>query len=644
MPQLRIRTYTCHLCAALMLLCAGQITLAHDSDWPTYGNSAKTHKYVNLNQINASNVARVSLAWRWDSPDNAIATSNPRLTPWGFKSTPLKVGNRLFISTSLGHVASIDAQTGKSLWVFDTRTYADGRPTNLGFNHRGVAYWRAGSEERILMPTNNAYLWALDAKTGKPIQTFGDAGRVDLTLGLGRPVARKHYSVISAPVVVGDILVVGSSIMDGPPNKEMPPGHVRGFNIKTGAQAWIFHTIPQAGEFGTHTWHNESWRYSGNTNVWTGMSADLELGYVYVPTGTPTNDWYGGHRLGDNLFAESLLCLDAQTGKRIWHFQMIHHGLWDYDLPAAPTLIDIEVDGTPIKAVAQVSKQGFVYVFDRVTGKPVWPIEERPVPPSTVPGEVASLTQPIPTRPAPFERQGMSKDMLIDFSPQLRRAAEETLAQFDYGPLYTPPTLRGTIQMPGWAGGANWSGAAFDPSRQWLYIPSTASPIVVQIKQANPDETNFAYVRSRAVTRVRGPEGLPLIKPPYGQITAIDMRTGEHVWAVPRGDGPRQKVIDLGLPDPGPLGGWGTGPVLTRDLLWLGMSEGEQHWLRAYDKVTGEVRGAVALPLPPQGTPMSYMADGRQYLAVAAGQGRTAALLGIALPSGAAQAQKPSAR
>ena len=624
------------LTAVLTLI--GLMPVGHgdtNTDWPTYGNDAGTSKYAPLTQIDATNASKLTLAWQWTTPDNQIVKNKPELTPWSYKVTPIKVGNTLYVSTSLGFVAAIEADTGKTLWTFDTRTYADGRPTNLGFNHRGVAYWSDGKgDARILMPTNNAYLWALDASTGKPVREFGDAGRTDLTLGLGRPVDRKLYSVISAPIVVGDILVVGSSIMDGPRNKEMPPGHVRGFNIKTGEQTWIFHTIPQRDEFGADTWSGDAWEYSGNTNVWTGMSADLEAGFVYVPTGTPTNDWYGGHRLGDNLFAESLVCLNARTGERVWHFQMVHHGLWDYDLPAAPTLFDMEVDGKVVKAVAQASKQAFLYVFDRYTGKPLWPIEERPVPPSTIPGEVASPTQPFPTKPAPFDLQGLSKDDLINFSPELKKEAEEIIAQFDYGPLFTPPTLKGNIQVPGWGGGANWSGAGFDPETKLLYVPSNTGPMVVQIRKGNPDETNFNYIRGRGVNRIRGPQGLPLTKPPYGRITAIDMVTGEHRWMVPNGDGPRQKVIDLGLPDPGPLGGSGTGPLVTKTLLWVAQAgrQGGGHYLRAFDKATGATVAEIELPLAPAGTPMAYMRNGKQYIAIAYGMANNARLVTLSLP------------
>lgn len=607
---------------------------ATNTDWPTYANDAGSSKYAHLDQINASNAANLEVAWQWQSADNKLVKADPKKTPWGFKSTPLKIGNVLYTNTSLGHVAAINATTGKTIWLFDTRTYDDGRPTNLGYNHRGVGYWTDGKgKERIFMPTNNAYLWALDAKTGKPVEDFGDSGRVDLTLGLGRPVERKLYSVMSAPTVVADVVVVGSSILDGPRTKEMPPGHVRGFDPVTGEQVWMFHTIPQGTDYGVETWENDSWRYTGNANVWTGMSADLELGYIYLPTGTPTNDWYGGHRLGDNLFAESLVCVDARTGKRVWHFQIVHHGLWDYDLPAAPTLMDIEVAGRPLKAVAQVTKQGFVFVFDRITGEPVWPIVETPVPPSDVPGERSSPTQPIPTKPAPFERQGMNEAQLINFSPELFAQAKNIMAQFNSGPLYTPPSLKGTLNLPGWGGGANWTGAAFDPYNQLLFIPSQANPIAVKLSKGNPDKTNFNYVRSRSINGVSGPQGLPLIKPPYARVTAIDMQTGEHKWMTVNGDGPRQKVIDLGLPDPGPLGaGWSGGPVLTKTLLFVSQADGTRNVLRAFDKNSGAVVAEIDLPARPWGAPMTYLQDGKQYIVIASGQAQDARLVALALP------------
>ncbi|HVS13164.1 MAG TPA: pyrroloquinoline quinone-dependent dehydrogenase [Thermoanaerobaculia bacterium] len=613
--------------------------------WPHYGGDLGSTKYAALDQIDRHNVARLELAWTWESPDNELAGDNRMLMPGPFKSTPIMVGGTLYVSTSYNQVAAIDAVTGAQKWVFDTGLRAAGaRPLNLGFNHRGVAWAEVDGRGRLLMPTNDAWLWALDAATGEPVKSFGADGRIDLTQGLGREVERRLYMVMSAPLVIDGVVIVGSSIFDGPTRKEMPPGHVRAFDVATGEQRWIFHTIPQAGEHGNDTWEDGSWEYTGNTNVWTLMSADPELGYVYLPVSTPTNDWYGGHRLGDNLVAESLVCVEAATGKRVWHFQLVHHGLWDYDLPAAPNLVDITVDGRAIKAVAQITKQGFVFVFDRVSGEPVWPIEERAVPQSTVPGERTSPTQPFPTKPAAYEHQGISEDMLIDFSPELRAEAGKILEDYDWGPLYTPPSLKGVISMPGWGGGANWWGAAFDPETGVLYIPSGTSPIVIALMEPDPARSSFRYMRG-GDRGFAGPQGLPLTKPPYGRITAIDLDTGEHVWTKPHGDGPRQQVIDLGLPDPGPLGSFSaTGPVLTETLLLVGQGarggrgarSEEKSVLRAYDKATGEILHTLELELPPSGTPMTYLADGRQYLVVAAGGGPRAVLYAFALPAGAA--------
>jgi len=610
-------------------------TGAPNGEWPSYGGDDGSTKYAALDQIDAGNVDRLQVAWQWESADTAVITANRELGPAGFKATPLMVDGVLYIRTSLSIVAAIDAATGDELWVQDVGSYASGRPTNLGFNSRGVAYWSDGDDARIFLATGDAHLWAFDAATGRPIARFGADGKIDLTLGLRRPVDRNAYQVISPPMVVGDIVIVDSSISDGPRYMTAPPGDIRGFDVRTGELRWTFHTVPQAGEVGNDAWENDAWTYTGNTNAWSIMSADQELGYVYLPLGTPTNDWYGGHRLGDNLFAESLVCLDAATGERVWHFQMVHHGLWDYDLPAAPTLVDITVDGRDIKAVAQVSKQGFTYVFDRVTGEPVWPIEERPVAPSSVPGERASPTQPFPTKPPAFERQGISVDDLIDFTSELRAEAEEILAQHEYGGLFHPPSEKGTIQMPGWGGGANWYGAGFDPDTGYLYVPSRTNPISVRLDKADPERSDFNYRRGRS--GLRGPQGLPLVKPPYSRLTAIDLSTGEHAWQVTLGDGPRQRLIEMGVSDPGPLGGGAyTGPLVTKTLLFLGLGGGRQSAqgpvLNAFDKATGAIVHAVDLPATLSGTPMTYMAGGTQYIVAAFGRGAEAGLIALALP------------
>ena len=619
------------------IILAGSVITASAQDWPSYGGDNGSSKYSPLDQINAENVDQLEIVWEWLSLDNAtvasnLADGNNRAVPAGYKATPLVVDGIMYVSTSFGRVVALDAANGELRWSFDTRAWEAGRPMNLGYNTRGVAYWARGDKKRLFFATYDSYLWSIDVISGTPDENFGDAGRVDLTLGLGREFDRQLYGVVSPPLVTNDRVIVNSAIHDAPSSIEMPPGDVRAFNPDTGEMEWIFHTIPQAGEFGNDTWEDGSWEYTGNTNSWTIMSADDELGIVYIPIGTPTNDWYGGKRPGDNLFAESLVAVRAETGERVWHFQTVHHGLWDYDLPAAPTLIDINVDGRPIKAVAQISKQGFTYVFDRITGEPVWPIEERPVPPSSMPGEVASPTQPFPTKPAAFEPQGISDETLIDFTPELRQEALQIIEEFDYGPLFTPPTLRGTIQFPGWGGGGEWHGAAFDPDTGLYYIPSASVPIVVQLREARRQRAELGYVRGGAMS-VSGPQGLPLTKPPYSRITAIDMNSGEHEWMVPHGEGNRQQIIDMGILDPGPVGSTSrTGPVLTKTLLFMAQSDGGRNLLRAFDKASGAVVHELELPLPPAGTPMTYMVGAKQYLSIAVGGGQDSRLVTLALP------------
>ena len=464
-------------------------------EWTHYGGNAASQKYSALDQINKDTVGKLKIAWRWTSPDNAVVAANPLSRPGMYHDTPLMVKGVLYTVTSLGQIAALNPATGASLWVFDPANWKSGRPGNLGFVHRGISYWTDGTKERLLLGTSDAYLISVDAKSGALDTTFGQGGRIDLMAGLANAVRSTNYSVTAAPIICRDVVVVGASIHDGPTHKEWPRGDVSGFDVRTGKRLWTLHSIPQKGEFGNETWGDDSFSYSGSTNVWTNMSADEELGYVYLPFGTPTDDWFGGHRPGANLFAESLVALDVKTGKRMWHFQAVHHGIWDYDLPAAPVLADIRVDGKVIKAVAQVSKQGFTYVFDRRTGVPVWPIEERPVPQSTVPGERSSPTQPFPTKPPAFERQGVTASDLIDFTPELKQAALEAIKPFNYGPLFTPPTEQGTIALPGWVGGANWAGAAFDPEQGTLYVPSLTSPIVIQLVKPDPTKSNLLYVR-----------------------------------------------------------------------------------------------------------------------------------------------------
>ena len=610
---------------------------ATDGQWPSYNGDLGATQYAPLAQIHGGNLDRVRVAWQWSSPHQALAEATPSLTAGGFKGTPIMVDGVLYVRTSLSVVAAVDAATGRQLWSFDPKSYDAGRPTNLGFNTRGVAHWSGNGRSLIFVATGDSRLWALDARTGNPVPEFGNRGSVDLIEGLRRETPRGAYTVMSPPLVVGDLVIVGSSISDGPRYMTAPPGDVRAFDVRTGRQVWVFHTVPQPGEPGHETWEGGSADYTGNANVWTVMSADPELGLVYLPTGTPTNDWYGGHRLGDNLFAESIVAVEAATGRYVWHYQVVHHGLWDYDLPAAPTLVDVVVNGRPVKALAQITKQGFVFVLDRATGEPIWPIVERPVPPSSVPGEKASPTQPFPTKPAPFESQGIGPSDLIDYTPELRAEAEAILYESDFGPLYTPPTLRGTLNNPGWFGGANWFGAAADPKTGMLYVPSRTNPIKVQLVEADPARSDFRYMRGGDQS-ARGPRGLPLIKGPHLRLTAINLNSGDHAWQVPLGDGVRQRVIGMGAPDPGPQGGGAfTGPLLTETLVFVGHAgardgrEAAPPALLAIDKATGRTLGELELPEIPNGTPMTYVVGGRQMLVVAVGAGPTAGLVALAL-------------
>jgi quinoprotein glucose dehydrogenase len=555
-----------------------------------------------------------------------------------FRATPLMVDGVLYSPNAVGLVEAFHPATGKTIWVqepFDPKELP-------GESTRGVAYWSDGKDARILVQRGE-YLYALDARSGKTYPDFGDRGRTDLKTGLGPLMT--SYRWTGAPLVVRDVVIVGASMTDSPRNKEQPRGDVRAFDVRTGRLRWQFRVIPQAGEFGADTWEGDSWKYSGQAPVWSMFSADEELGYVYLPVTSPTGDMYGGHRLGHNLFGTSLVCVRADTGERVWHYQFTHHDLWDYDLPAAPILGDIVVDGKPIKAVMQVTKQAWVYTFDRVTGRAVWPIEERRVPESYTPGERAAETQPFPSKPPPFDRQGATPDNLIDFTPELRAEALAITKRYTLGPIFTPPTVRvpdgnqGTIQLPGSQGGADWQGAAFDPETHTLFVPSITTPFVADLVEGDPKVTNFRYTRGSR-RWIGGPRGLPLFKPPYGRITAIDMNRGEHRWMVANGDGPRNHpaIRHLNLP---PLGNPGrAAPVATRTLLFIGegspvMAEhGSRlppdmpreisanyggHGFKALDKNTGETLWRIELPAGTTGAPITYMFEGKQYLVVAVG-------------------------
>ena len=632
---------------------------AVDGEWRSYAGDNGSTKYSPLDQIDASNFEDLRIAWRWQSVDERVDVEALResdedrpISILGLQATPLMIDGVLYLSTALYQAAAVDAGTGETLWVHDPQAYLGGDPTH-GYRSRGLAYWTDGDDARIFWGTSEAYLIGVDARTGEPVRDFGDNGRVDLMEGVPRAdrggtnyLGHNLVGVASPPVITRDVIVTPTIISDFVVRKEAPPGWVKGVDARTGDTRWVFRTVPQGDDFGADTWLNEAWRYSGNANIWPPLSADDDLGYVYLPTGTPTSDYYGGHRLGDNLFAESLVAVDAETGQRVWHFQAVHHGVWDYDFPAAPTLIDITVNGRPIKAIAQVSKQGFTYVFDRATGDPVWPIEERPVETDTdLEGEVLSPTQPFPTKPPPFEYQGISIEDLVDFTPEIRALAVEAVENFRLGPLFTPPMLsaegglQGTIQRPHIAGGASWSGSAADPETGLLYVPSENRFSVIKYYTPDPAKGgNLRYTQADfdSGTQPAMPQGLPLLKPPYSRMTAIDLNAGDHAWMQPNGDGDRYRnhplLRHLDLP---PLGGEGhAGPLLTKTLLVSALSAGGSDGgprLVARDKASGAIVGAIDLPAGAIGTPMTYLHEGRQYIALTIG-GDVPELIALALP------------
>ena len=607
-------------------------------EWPVVGGNDAWQKYSPLDQIDRTNVSRLTRAWSWETGDAPIP--GPRLPvpgqavrPGDFQTTPIVVDGTMYLSTPYNRVAALDALTGEARWDYDPRTVEWGQPPNgTGFVHRGIALWRDGADRRIFLNTRWRLI-ALDADTGEPIPSFGSRGEIDLTEHLIWPTNRLHYTQTSPPVLYRDLVILGNGVWDGFVYGQDPPGNIQAFDVRTGELAWRFNLIPQAGEFGNDTWEDEAWRHTGHTNAWAPMSVDRARGLLYVPVGTPSNDYYGGHRHGDNLFAESLLCLDAATGERVWHFQAVRHGLWDWDLGSPPALLTIEVDGRTIDAVAAPSKLGFVYVFDRATGEPVWPIEDREVPESDVPGERTSPTQPFPTKPAPFARQGLRDDDLIDFTPALRAEALALVGQYRYGPMFLPPSEQGSISLPGNIGGANWGGAAVDPTTGIIYVKASNSPSLLAIAEADPNRIEGDYAVDRSRRRLRLDNGLPILKPPYGTLTAIDLNTGRHRWQVPMGDSPaiRAHAALAGVALPARLGVVGhAGPIATASgLLFI---TGGGNVLYAFDADTGEELWAADLGARSNANPMTYLGhDGRQYVAVAVGRGAGTHLVAFAL-------------
>jgi quinoprotein glucose dehydrogenase len=600
-------------------------------------------RYSPLEEIHRANVPGLSIAWTWRPGETALKEYGTE--PGTFQNTPLMIDGVLYVSTPYNRVVALTANTGQELWRYDPESFKDGQPPNgTGFVHRGVAAWRDESGALRIFMNSRYRLICLDAKTGTLVKSFGRDGIVDLTDGLSWPTNPRHYTNTSPPVVYRNLVILGNGVGDRLVYRNDPPGDVRAFDARTGKVVWTFRPIPRPGEFGNDTWARDSWRFTGHTNVWAPMSLDEARGLLYLPVSTPSNDYYGVRRPGANLFAESIVCLDAATGERKWHFQIVHHGLWDYDLPAAPMLVSITVEGRRIDAVVQLTKQGFAFVFDRVTGAPVWPIEERPVPPSDVPGETAWMTQPFPAKPPPFAEQGVSIDDAFDLTPQLRSAAEQELAKYRLGPLYTPPSFQGTMMRPGVIGGANWGGGAYDPESGLLYVKSSSNtPALLRLGEpdrspSNPrrDEVDAEYVNRGGSTTFMN--GLPLLKPPYGHLTAIDLNRGEIAWRAVVGDTPflRAHPALKGVALPARLGASGAqGAIVTAGgLVFVG---GGDVALNAFDAMTGQELWRYPLNVRTTGTPMTYRTSdqpavpGRQFIVVATGSGENAELVAFAL-------------
>lgn len=610
-------------------------------EWPVYGGDPGGMKYSSLTDINRSTVKRLTAAWQWDTHDPATppADSGRPARPGNFQATPVMINDTVYLPTPLNQVVALDANSGRELWRFDPEAYRAGQPSNgTGLVHRGVAMWTDGKERRIFI-NSRWRLFALDASTGRPIESFGDKGHIDLTVGLSRPVNRLHYTNTSPPVIWGDLVILGNGVGDRLMYRGDPPGDVQAIDARTGKRAWRFIPVPGSGEFGNDTWEAESWRHTGHTNVWAPFSVDSARGLVYLPFGTPSNDWYGGRRPGANLFGESLVCLDARTGKRVWHFQTVHHGLWDYDLPAPPNVIRVRQNGRGVDAVVQVSKQGYVFAFDRVTGKPLWPIVERKVPASTVPGERSWPTQPIPTAPGPIARVGITEADAANFTPEIHSAALALFKKYTLGPLFTPPSLEGTITLPGSIGGAGWGGAMFDPVSNTLYVKATNSPSLWRIIQRpSPSDTNdmeyTADLRNSDVSISLGAGGsLPAIKPPYGVLTAIDMGTGRQRWQVPLGDSPNVRshpaLAGVALPKYLGVAGAPGGVVTAGGLIFI---TGGGDVLYAIDTRNGTVVWEHDLGAAAYANPMTYRTRaGRQFVLIATGAGATARLRAFAL-------------
>jgi quinoprotein glucose dehydrogenase len=616
-------------------------------------NDPLSTRYSPLDQINKDNFKDLKVAWRWKpaigpAPSSLGGTAqgngDPTFAIYRSESTPVMANGVLYTAAGGQRVvAAIDAVTGRQLWMWMGMDEG-GRDRKAPRRNagRGVGYWTDGQEERIFVVTTGFFLVALNAKTGVPVPSFGVNGAVDLMKELN--VEFDHVTRIgnsSPPMVYGNTVIIPPALEEGfvPSSMRNTPGYVMAFDARTGKQKWTFHTVPKPGELGAETWEDGANQYTGNTGVWAPISIDPELGYAYLPVETPTNDYYGGHRLCSNLFGNSIVCVDLETGKRIWHYQITHHDIWNYDLSTAPALVNMTVDGRPVKALVQTSKQGYAYVLDRVTGQPVWPFEERPAPASDVAGERAWPTQPHPTKPPPYEYQGYVESDLIDFTPVLRAEAIRVAKQYRLGPVFTPPSevkadgTKGSWYNPGGTGGSLWQGGGFDPETGYFYIPSKAGTGVITVR--NDPKSDLRFSRGPGVPAPTV-QGLPILKPPYSRITALDLNKGEFAFVVPLGTTPTRvaqnpALKDVKLPNTGGINLHAT-LLVTKTLLIAGEGWGGAPVVRAYDKKTGAILSELSIPGMMGSMPMTYMVNGKQYLAFTVGTPTQAAeLVALAL-------------
>jgi quinoprotein glucose dehydrogenase len=675
-----LRVTRLYLATTLLALCA-MVRLAAQAgaangEWRTYGGDLGHTRYAPFDQINASNFQALEIAWRFKTD-----AFGPR-PEYQLESTPLMVKGVLYSTAgSRRAVVALDAGTGELLWMHSENEGARGAAAPRQLSGRGLAYRTDGREQRILYVTPGYRLIALDAKNGTRISSFGQGGVVDLKLDDDQTMdlVTGEIGLHSTPTVAKNVVIIGAAHKTGanPKSRRNEKGYVRGFDVRTGKRLWIFHTIPLPGEFGNDTWEKDSWAYTGNTGVWGQISADEELGLVYLPVELPTGDYYGGHRPGNGLFGESLVAVDLQTGKRRWHFQLVHHGIWDMDIPCAPILADITVNGRTIKAVAQPTKQAFLYVLNRETGEPIWPIEERPVPKGNVPGEWYAPTQPFPTKPRAYDRQGVSIDDLIDFTPALRAEAIKVAERYQIGPIFTPPVVSkvdGPLATLTSGFATNWPGGSYDPETHiaYIYSQSGASPLGLVPSPADLSDMDFVQGSALSGARRTGGsgsaagggrtgetaapaaageggagltvQGLPLLKPPYARISAIDLNKGEILWHIAHGetaDNVRNHPALKGLTIPRTGRPGLIGPLVTKTLVIAGEGglfttpSGQRGaMLRAYSKADGKEVGAVYMPAPESGSPMTYMLDGKQYIVIAISGGNySGELLAFRLPS-----------